>query len=84
MTLSMQGSDNSCLTPQEIGDRVVIRELVDAYAYCAGRFSNHGPSSSDRSWRSRTRRVAVCGAPALCRLGGGARTVMTRPKRWPQ
>jgi hypothetical protein len=36
-TLSMQRSDHSGLTPQEIGDRLAIRELVDAYAHCADR-----------------------------------------------
>ena len=35
MTLSMQRSDHSGLTPQEAGDRLAIRELVDAYAHCA-------------------------------------------------
>jgi hypothetical protein len=33
----MQRSDHSGLTPQEIGDRLAIRELVDAYAHCADR-----------------------------------------------
>jgi hypothetical protein len=33
----MQRSDRSGLTPQEIDDRLAIRELVDAYAHCADR-----------------------------------------------
>jgi hypothetical protein len=45
MTLSMQRSDHSGLTPQEIGDRLAIRELVDAYAHCADRRDVEGQMS---------------------------------------
>ena len=45
MTLSMQRSDHSGVTPQEIGDRLAIRELVDAYAYCADRRDVEGQMS---------------------------------------
>ena len=45
MTLSMQRSDHSGLTPQEIGDRLAICELVDAYAHCADRRDIEGQMS---------------------------------------
>jgi hypothetical protein len=45
MTLSMQRSDHSGLTPQHIGDRFAIRELVDAYAHCADRRDVEGQMS---------------------------------------
>jgi SnoaL-like domain len=45
MTLSMQRSDHRGLTPQEIGDRLGIRELVDAYAHCADRRDVEGQMS---------------------------------------
>jgi len=45
MTLSTQRSDHGGLTPQEIGDRLAIRELVDAYAYCADRRDVEGQMS---------------------------------------
>jgi ketosteroid isomerase-like protein len=45
MTLSMQRSDHSGLTPQEISDRLAIRELVDAYAHCADRRDVEGQMS---------------------------------------
>ena len=45
MTLPMQRSDHSGLTPQEIGDRLAIRELVDAYAHCADRRHVEGQMS---------------------------------------
>jgi SnoaL-like domain len=45
MNLSMQRSDHSGLTPQEIGDRVAIRELVDAYAHCTDRRDVEGQMS---------------------------------------
>ena len=45
MTLSMQRSDHSGLAPQEIGDRLAIRELVDAYAHCADRRDVEGQMS---------------------------------------
>ena len=37
MTLAMQRSGHSDLTPREAADRLAIRELVDAYAHCADR-----------------------------------------------
>ena len=45
MTFSMQRSDHSGLSPQEIGDRLAIRELVDAYAHCADRRDVDGQMS---------------------------------------
>src|ERR1700682_2096529 len=45
MTLSMQRSDHSGLAPQEIADRLAIRELVDAYAHCADRRDVEGQMS---------------------------------------
>ena len=45
MTLSMQRSDHSGLTPQEIGDRLAIRELIDAYVHCADRRDVEGQMS---------------------------------------
>jgi hypothetical protein len=45
MILSMQRSDHSGLTPQEIGDRLAIRELGDAYAHRADRRSVEGEMS---------------------------------------
>jgi hypothetical protein len=45
MTLSIQRSDHSGLTPQEIGDRLAICQLVDAYAHCADRRDVEGQMS---------------------------------------
>ncbi|SMG48982.1 nuclear transport factor 2 family protein [Paraburkholderia susongensis] len=45
MTISIQRSDHDGLTPQEIGDRLAIRELVDAYAHCADRRDVEGQMS---------------------------------------
>jgi hypothetical protein len=45
MTPPMQRSDQSGLTSQEIGDRLAIRELVDAYAHCADRRDVEGQMS---------------------------------------
>jgi hypothetical protein len=41
----MHRSDHSGLTPQEVGDRLAIRELVDAYAHCADRRDIEGQMS---------------------------------------
>ena len=41
----IQRSDHSDLTPQEIADRLAIRELVDAYAHCADRRDVEGQMS---------------------------------------
>jgi hypothetical protein len=45
MPLAIQRSDHSGLTPQEIGDRLAIRELVDAHAHCADRRDVEGQMS---------------------------------------
>ena len=45
MTLSIQRSDHGDLTLQEMGDRLAIRELVDAYAHCADRRDVEGQMS---------------------------------------
>ena len=45
MSFSIRRSDHSGLTPQEIGDRIAIRELVDAYACCADRRDVEGQMS---------------------------------------
>ena len=35
MTLAVLRAGHNDLTTQEIADRIAIRELIDAYAYCA-------------------------------------------------
>ena len=45
MTHSIQRSDHSGLTLEEAGDRLAIRELVDAYAHCADRRDAEGQMS---------------------------------------
>jgi len=45
MTHSKQRSDHRGLTLQEIGDRLAIRELIDAYAHCADRRDVEGQMS---------------------------------------
>jgi SnoaL-like domain len=45
MTLQSQRSDHGGMTSQEIGDRLAIRELFDAYAHCADRRDVEGQMS---------------------------------------
>ena len=42
MPHSVQRSNHDAITPLEIGDRLAIRELVDAYAHCADRRDAEG------------------------------------------
>jgi ketosteroid isomerase-like protein len=43
--MTVQRSDHGGMTAQEIGDRLAIRELVDAYAHCADRRDVEGQMS---------------------------------------
>jgi ketosteroid isomerase-like protein len=45
MTAHTQRSDHGGMTAQEAGDRLAIRELVDAYAHCADRRDVEGQMS---------------------------------------
>ncbi|MGG6894887.1 MULTISPECIES: nuclear transport factor 2 family protein [Rhizobium] len=45
MTHPVQRSNHDDMTQQEIGDRLAIRELVDAYAHCADRRDAEGQMS---------------------------------------
>jgi SnoaL-like domain len=45
MSIHIARSDHAGMTSQEIGDRLAIRELVDAYAHCADRRDVEGQMS---------------------------------------
>jgi hypothetical protein len=45
VAFTMQRSGHDALSPQEAADRLAIRELVDAYAFCADRRDLEGQMS---------------------------------------
>jgi uncharacterized protein YbjT (DUF2867 family) len=81
-------SHHQTISSGEAANRLAIRELIEAYAHCADRPAANGQMSlfyrryslrgvHQRQGSKAFAGVAVCGAPALSRLAGGARTVMT-------
>jgi hypothetical protein len=45
MTPTMQRSGHDGFSPQEVADRLAVREIVDAYAFCADRRDVEGQMS---------------------------------------